>query len=159
MPTLIKDLTEISKQNVRLILPEGNVIISKADAFAKALEAGLDLVLVQDGDIPVVKMTDFTKLEYEKTKTVKGGKSKKPKQIQIGPRTQEYDLKRFAAKAAEFIEEGHPVSLKLEVHGRDKGFRDINIQQMKNFVALVPNAKPGSVSISEDGKSYTQSLT
>lgn len=159
MATLIKDASQIGAKHVRLILPTGNIIIDKDEALAKAVSDGVDLVLVQDGDIPVVKLSDFTKLEYEKQKNVKGGRAKKPKQIKIGPHTQEHDLKRFASQAAEFIAEGHPVAVLLKVKGRDKAFRDLILQKIQGFVAMVPGSKPGKVSISEDGSNYTQSLT
>ncbi len=158
MATLITDATQLKAKKVRLILPDGPVIIDKSDAIAKALAEGLDLILVQEGDLPVVKMVDFAKLEYEQQKAQKNNKPKKPKTIQIGPHTQEFDLKRFALQASKFMAEGHPTSLRMEVRGRDKAFRDLLTNRMAQFIALVPNAKPGKLSINEDGSTYTQSL-
>lgn len=159
MATVIKDLSQIKARKVRLVLESSNVIMEKAEALAKATAEQMDLILVQDGEIPVVKLADFTKLEYEKQKAIKANHPKKPKTVQIGPYTQEADLYRLADKAKEFIEEGHPVNVKLEVRGREKGFRDIILQQMAKFVARIPCSKPGKVSVSEDGKTYSQSLT
>jgi translation initiation factor IF-3 len=158
MAILIKDASQLKSKKVRLILPDGPVIIDKFDALTKALTDGLDLILVQDGDLPVVKLVDFAKLEYEQQKAQKNNKPKKPKTIQIGPHTQEFDLKRFALQAVKFMSEGHPTSLKMEVRGRDKAFRDLLTNRMTQFIALIPNAKPGRLSISEDGSTYSQSL-
>lgn len=158
MVTLIKDATQLKSRKVRLILPTGNVVIDKTEAILKASTDGMDLVLVQDGDIPVVKLVDFTKLEYEKEKGQKHNKPRKPKTIQIGPHTQEYDLKRFADKAVEFIKEGHPTSVRLEVRGRDRSFREQIMQKMEQFIAMIPCAKPGKISVAEDGSAYSQNL-
>ena len=158
MANLITDASQIKARNVRLILPEGNVIMDKNDALAKASADGMDLVLVQEGDLPVVKLVDYVKLEYDREKNTKTNRPKKPKTIQIGPHTQEYDLKRFAIQAVEFIKEGHPTSVRLEVKGRDKTHRDIITKQIQDFVVLVSCAKPGKLHISEDGSSYSQSL-
>lgn len=159
MATLIKDASQIKSRKVRLVLPEGNVIIEVKEALTRATAEEKDLVLVADGDPAVVKLVDFAKLEYEKEKVQKGSRPKKPKQVCIGPHTQEHDLKRIALQAASFIEEGHPVSLRLEVRGRDKGFRDIIVKHINNFVAMIPCAKPGKINISEDSSQYTQNLT
>lgn len=159
MATLIKDATQIKSKKVRLILPDGPVIMSPSDAITKASSDGLDLVLVQDGDMPVVKLLDFAKLEYDKQKTQKNNKPKKAKTITIGPHTQEYDLKRFALQANEFILDGHPTSLRMEVHGRDRAFKDLLKSKMIEFIAMVPAAKPGKLSISEDGATYSQNLS
>lgn len=158
MATLIKEASQIKSEKVRLVLTEGSIIVDKAEALKRALTEEKDLVLVAEGDPAVVKMVDFTKVEYEKQKSQKGNKSKKNKTIQIGPHTQEHDLVRFAKQAAQFIEEGHTVSVRLEVRGRDKGFRELIAGHMKSFVAKIPCAKPGRLNISEDGSTYTQTL-
>ena len=159
MAILITDVSQIKARQVRLILPSGPIIVDKAEALLKATTDGLDLVLMQESDMPVVKILDFTKLEYDKQKTQKVNKPKKAKQIQIGPHTQEHDLKRFADNACEFIAEGHPTSLRLEVRGRDRGFKDLIKQKIDAFVALVPSAKPGKLNVSEDGSMWTISLS
>lgn len=159
MATLIKDPSQIKSLKVRLILSTGNIILDKDEALSRALTEGLDLVLVQDGDIPVVKFCDFSKLEYEKQKQTKANKPRKPKQVQIGPHTQEHDLVRFAGQAQQFIEEGHPVSLKVEVRGRDRQFETLIREKIDHFVSLVKGAKPGKVSKSENGSVYVITLT
>jgi len=158
MATLIKDASQLKAKKVRLILPTGPVIIDKLEALTKAITDGLDLVLVQDGDLPVVKMVDFAKLEYEQQKAQKNNKAQKAKTIHIGPHTQEYDLKRLANQASGFIKDGHPTTLRMDVKGRDKAFRELLSKRMTDFVALVPGAKPGKLSINEDGSTYSQSL-
>lgn len=158
MAILIKDQSQIKARNVRLVLDTGNVIIDKIEALNRAQAEGIDLVLVQDGDLPVVKFCDFNKIEYDKQKNIKHNKPKKSKQVHIGPHTQRFDLERFAQQASEFVKEGHSVSVRMEVKGRDRMFVDLIRQKMEEFVGLVVDAKPGRLVRSDDGKYYTQTL-
>ena len=66
-------------------------------------------------------------------------------------------MDRMAKQAKDFIEEGHHVIVKMEVHGRDKSFKDIIEGQFKKFVALVPNAKASR--ITGGPSTYTQTLS
>jgi translation initiation factor IF-3 len=157
MPTLLKDPAQISSNQVRIVLPEETIIITKEDAFTRAANEGMDLVLVQDGSIPVVKLVNYEKIEYSKQKQSKNH-SKKAKTVKIGPHTQEYDMKRLAIQAMGFLKDGHPTTLRLDVHGRDRAFRDLIMKKIQDFAALVPCAKPGRVSVNDDGSAYTVSL-
>jgi translation initiation factor IF-3 len=158
MSILIKEASQIEGRNVRLILPTGNVIMDKTDAINKALAEELDLVLVQEGEIPVVKLVNYDKLEYDKQKNVKANKAPKAKQVRFGPHTQDYDLKRFAIQASGFISDGHPTTVKVEIKGRNKAFQQLIKEKIAAFVAMVPNAKPGKMSVNEEGSEYLQPL-
>lgn len=157
MATLIKDAAQIRSGHVRLIRETGHVIVGPGEALSMAMQDGLDLVLVQDGEIPVVKICDFAKIEYEKQKNIKHNRPKKTKCVQIGPHTHDNDLQRLAQKAEEFIQEGHTVILKMEVRGRDKLFKDQIRKKMDDFAAMVKGAKPGS--LGEAGSTYTRALS
>lgn len=159
MATLIKDLAQIPSKRVRLVCEGGNVILDKADAMMRANTDGLDLVMVQEGDIPVVKLCDFSKIEYTKQKNSKANRPKRPKVVKIGPHTQQYDMQRLAAMADAFIKEGHPVSVKMKVKGRDKAFVQQNTAKIKEFAAMVSSAKSGSSSVSIGDEWYTVNLT
>jgi translation initiation factor IF-3 len=154
-------LTDIKAAKVRLVLPEGHVVVDKTEATQRAEAEGLDLVLVQEGEVPVVKLCDFRKLEYQKQKSVKLQHSKKAKQVSIGPHTHEHDLQRLAKQASEFLADGHPTSIRMEVKGRDRMFKDLLRQRMEMFAALIGNAKPGRITESEQRSclTYYQPLT
>lgn len=159
MATLIKDLAQIPSRKVRLVSEGGNVILDKAEAMTRASTDGLDLVLVQEGDIPVVKLCDFSKIEYSKQKSVKSNRPKRPKVVKIGPHTQQYDMQRIAALADDFIKDGHPVSVKMKVKGRDKAFVQQNTAKIKEFAGMVTSARQGiSVSVSIGDEWYTMTL-
>ena len=131
--------------------------MTKAAAWEKASALELDMILVQDGNVPVIKVCDLNKLEYEKQKGQKFNKPKKAKCVKIGPHTQEYDLQRLAKQAGEFIAEGHHVTIEMDVRGRDRMFKDLIKGQFEKFVARVEGAKPGPLSCGE--RTYTQSLS
>ena len=119
----------------------------------------MDLVMVQDGEMPVVKLVDFNKLQYERQKNTKHNHPKQAKEIRIGPHTQEHDLQRLAVQAAAFIKEGHPVSVRLQVRGRNRMFKDLIRDKIASFAKMVEGAKPGRVVEGENGSAYTQSLS
>jgi len=152
--------SQIEARNVRLVLPrgEGSNIVPKEEALRMAEAEGLDLILVQDdGPMPVLKVCDQNKIEYEKQKKQKNSCPCKFKTVQIGLHTQQHDLERFAKKAEDFVSEGHHVVVKMEVKGRDRTFRDLIRQQFEGFLKMIPSAKPQR--ISEAGKTYTQVIS
>ena len=68
---------EIQSKKVRLILEDGNKILSTRDAIHMAETEGLDLICIStSGDIPVVKIGDYKKFCYEKKKAEKEAKKK-----------------------------------------------------------------------------------
>ena len=156
----ITNASQIDARNVRMVLPrgEGAVIVPKEEAVRMAEAEGLDLILVQDdGPMPVVKVCDQNKVDYNRQKRQKGGGGAKNKTVQIGLHTQQHDLERFARHAEDFIQEGHHVLVKMDVKGRDRQFRDLIRKQFEDFLKMVPSAKPQR--LCEAGKSYTQSVS
>lgn len=169
MKQLIRQITspnDIRTKTVRLVLPtgSGSSIVDKQEAFNRAFEEGLEMVLLseENGDEPpVVKICDIHKIEYHKQKTTGGGKNKKTKHVRIGPHTAEHDLARIANCAVGFIKEGHNVVLQMEVKGRDRTFSHLLNEQVQRFVTRIPCAKPGRITHSANGGTamYTCSLT
>lgn len=68
--SLIADPSELPKK-VRLVTDETNEVIDRFAAFNRAQEQELDLVLISDGDVPVVKILNFGKHKYEQQKKEK----------------------------------------------------------------------------------------
>jgi translation initiation factor IF-3 len=163
MPVLISSVSQLEAKNVRLVLTDESgkttwEVVEKNEAVKRAELQSMDLVLVHDSDgMPVVKICDYSKIEYDKQKSQKRSFQAKQKTIRIGIHTQEHDLARFAGHANEFIEEGHHVMVRMDVHGRDKSFKNIIEDQFKKFSAMVPKAKPGK--IGGGPGTYTQTLS
>jgi len=163
MAVLISDINQLDAKNVRLVSSDETgkatwEVVEKNEAVKRAELQNLDLVLVHDdGGMPVVKICDYSKIEYGKQKTQKRSFQPKVKTIRIGIHTQGHDLERFANHAKDFIKEGHHVVVRMDVHGRDKSFKQIIETQFNNLSVLVPNAKPSKVT--GGPSTYTQTLS
>lgn len=113
----------ISASRVLLILPSGENKgeMSKFAAIDLARENGLDLVEVSDGIIPVCKLMNYGKIQYDAKKADKH-KNHTPvmKEIQIHYLTGEHDLEIKRRKAMEFLEKGHKVFFSMGLKGRER---------------------------------------
>ncbi len=142
----VKMNESIRVPEVRVIGPDGgNLGIMKTpDAIAKAGELGLDLIEVSPNAVPpVCRITDYGKFKYEQKKKEKEVKSKanvtetKVTQVKIG--TSERDMQIKAAKAAEWLKEGHRVKVDLFLWGRYK-YMEFNFlkERLERFLAVIP---------------------
>ena len=125
----------IRSKDVRLIDADGqNVgVVSKIDAMAKALEAGLDLVEVSpDAEPPVCKILDFGKYKYQEQKKAaearKHQKIVEIKEIKMRPGIDDndYDVKMRAIRR--FFEEGDKVKITLRFRGREMAHQELGQQ-------------------------------
>ena len=134
----------IRAREVRLIDENGQNIgvVSKADAMARAEEAGLDLVEVSpDADPPVCKILDFGKFKYQEQKKAaearKHQKTVEIKEIKMRPGIDDhdYDVKMRAIKR--FFEEGDKVKVTLRFRGREMAHQHLGMEvlvRVKNEV-------------------------
>lgn len=105
-------------------------IMSREDALQAARTADLDLVEISpDADPPVVKIIDWGKYNYQRTKQLKknqkSAKSLDVKQIRVGLKISDHDLDVKAKKTREFLEAGHKVKYVLRYRGRELAHRDV----------------------------------
>ena len=96
----------------------------------KARAAGLDLVEVSpEANPPVVKIVDWGKYNYEKTKAAqksrKGSKAPDLKQIRFGLKIGQHDLDVKLRKIRGFLEEGHKVKISAFFRGREMAHKDL----------------------------------
>ena len=59
-------------------------IMTSNQARARAGEEGLDLVVIQDGDVPVCKIISYSKWKYQKEKAKKDQQKKNRQNRQVG---------------------------------------------------------------------------
>jgi translation initiation factor IF-3 len=132
----------IRSKDVRLIDETGqNVgVVSKIDALAKALEAGLDLVEVSpDAEPPVCKILDFGKYKYQEQKKAaearKHQKIVEIKEIKMRPGIDDndYDVKMRAIRR--FFEEGDKVKITLRFRGREMAHQHLGMDVLKRVRA------------------------
>ena len=151
----------INAQQVMLILPDGKAHgkISKFDAIRMARDEGLDLIEVSSGQVPVCKIADYGKMQYDKSKAEKH-KNHAPalKEIQVGYNTDIHDVEIKIKKINEFLTKGHKVLFTMNVKGRERYVAGHAARD--KFEAMVrdyfPNAKVND--IQENGRGFLISL-
>src|ERR1700704_2885205 len=139
----------IRVKDVRLIDETGqNVgVVPTADALARAVLAGLDLVEVApEADPPVCKILDFGKYKYQTQKKAaearKHQKIVEIKEIKMRPAIDDpdYDVKMRSIKR--FFEEGDKVKITLRFRGREMAHQQLGMEVLQRVKGdLEPIAK------------------
>ncbi len=136
---------QIRVPELRVITEDGQNlgILSASDALKKAEEMGLDLIEISPNAVPpIAKIMDYGKFQYTEKKKQKDSKSKIQnidiKSIQVKIATDEHDLIMKAAKASEWLSEGHRVRLLLFLSGRakylDKNFLNERLERLLKLI-------------------------
>lgn len=106
---------------LRLVQESGNEIVSVMDALARAEEAGLDLCLISDkGDVPVAKIQDFKKIQYELKKAKKKQIVQELKEIQLKPNIADHDFQTKISAVEKFLSRGDKVKIVVRLRGRER---------------------------------------
>jgi translation initiation factor IF-3 len=141
---------DIKANRVLLISEDGDKlgIFSRRDAIERAEESNLDLVQVSgDQEIPVCKILDYGKMQYEQKKNAKGANSSKVvvKEIRFGPATGENDINVKIKAANAFLDKGHHVRLVVKLKGRANTHKDIVVEKVTKFIEQLkgtPDSNP-----------------
>lgn len=117
-------------------------VMTRAAALDLAREQGLDLIEVApNAKPPVARLMSFDKYRYEREKAAKkerqGQKASTLKQVQISVRMAQNDLQVKLKRTIEFLEEGHPVEIRMRLRGREKGNRDWAKEKLQAYLALI----------------------
>jgi translation initiation factor IF-3 len=139
---------EIRAAELRVIGASGENlgVLSFADAFKAAQNAGLDLIEISPNAVPpVAKIMDYGKFQYEQKKRDSAARAKakvsETKEVQIKVGTGENDMRLKAKKAAEWLAEGHRVRMELFLKGRYKGMDEAFLKaRLEKFMLLIPYA-------------------
>lgn len=107
--------------------------MSKSEALSAAREAGLDLVEVSpDAKPPVVKIVDWGKYNYQRTKQMqknkKNAKAMEVKQMRFGLKISDHDMGVKIRKIQSFLDDGHKVKLAIVYRGRENAHRDLGFK-------------------------------
>ena len=118
---------QIEADVVRLVNEDGAIEISTDEALKMAEEQGLDLICINNsGDIPVVKIDNYSSYMYNKNKKKKEQEKKARlnandnKEIQIGASTAEHDLCIKARKIDQLLKKGARIKLVIKYRGRER---------------------------------------
>lgn len=126
---------QIRAPQLRVIDHEGRQlgVLSRADALQAAEEQGLDLVEISpEADPPVVKIIDWGKYNYQRTKQLqknkRSAKSFEVKQMRFGLKIGDHDLGVKSRKISGFLEAGHKVKVVIIYRGREMAHKDIGFK-------------------------------
>lgn len=120
---------------MRVIDDEGNQlgIMSRNEALQAAAERELDLVEISpDAKPPVVKIVDWGKFNYQRTKQLqrnkRNTKTLELKQMRFGLKISGHDLEVKLRKVTDFLEEGHKVKITVFYRGRELAHKDLGFK-------------------------------
>lgn len=124
---------------VRVVGEGLNEIMSIQEAFNRAEDMGLDLVMVGiDSKPPVVRIQDFKKLEYEKKKAKKANKQTSTlKEIQFKVNISDHDLATKVNKIKEFLNRGDKVKISVRLKGRERETPERSFELVHKIATLV----------------------
>jgi len=133
---------DIRAREVRLIDHTGQNIgvVAIADALARAVDAGLDLVEISpDATPPVAKILDYGKYKYQEQKKAAEARKRQKiveiKEIKMRPSIDDhdYDVKMRAIKR--FFEDGDKVKVTLRFRGRELAHQELGWQVLQRVKA------------------------
>ena len=112
-------------------------VLSRVEALELAREQGLDLVEISpETSPPVVKIIDWGKYNYQKTKQSQKNKKRtlEIKQIRIGLKIGEHDLDVKLSKIGHFLEIGHKVKVTIFYRGRELAHKDLGFKLAEKVI-------------------------
>ncbi len=129
-----------SGKSVRLVCEDGEqIILEVPEALRRAKDAGLDLVVVaENADIPVCKLMNFGKFQYQRKRQLRDQKKKqhvhRNKEIKFHANIDPHDYDFKVGHIRAFLEKGHRVKVSLFFRGREMARRDRGMELMQNVV-------------------------
>jgi len=131
---------QIRDREVRLVGEDGTQlgIMSARDAYAKAQEAGLDLVkIAPQAKPPVCKIVDYGKYRYEQARREKEARKKQHtveiKEIRMSPNIDTNDLNTKTGAARKFLSKGDKVKVTLRFRGREMAHMNASRHILEEF--------------------------
>lgn len=105
------------------------------DALQLAANAGLDLVVVSEGkDVPVAKILDYGKHQYQQKKRQKQSSRPTVKEVRLRPNVGEADYSLRIDRAVEWLSKGDSVKFQIRLRGREHQNRDRAVELLERIV-------------------------
>ena len=156
---------QIRDREVRLIGENGEQlgIMSSAEAYAKAQEAGLDLVKIAPrAKPPVCRIIDYGKYRCEQSRKEREARKKQKiveiKEVRLSPNIDTNDLNTKIGAAKKFLTKGNKVKVTLRFRGREMAHiangREIMDQFAKSLEDVAAVEKPPKM----EGRNMTMVL-
>ncbi len=136
---------QITAPEVRVIdeLDENLGVMKLGDALKLAKEKGMDLVAINEVAVPpITKIIAYDKFRYQQEKMEKKRRAAQravggSKQIQISVREQKNDLQMKIGRIVDFLGEGHPVEILMQLRGREKGNMQFARGKLNEFLGMI----------------------
>ncbi len=133
---------QITSSNVRLITKDGKQlgIMCLKKALQIATIENLDLIQVNSNSVPpVVKLMDYKKFLYNKSKALTHGKNKKFKikevKFHISTSSNDFDLK--IRNICNFLKKSYTVRVIVVFRGREIIYKDIGFKLMSSVLSSI----------------------
>lgn len=115
-------------------------VLTRAEALQMAADRELDLVEISpDASPPVVKIVDWGKYNYQRTKQMqknkRGTKVLDMKQMRFGLKISEHDLGVKLRKVTGFLEVGHKVKITIFYRGRELAHKELGFKLADKVIA------------------------
>lgn len=107
--------------------------MSRSEALSAAEQRGLDLVEISpNANPPVVKIIDWGKYNYQKTKLAqkskRNAKASELKQMRFGLKISDHDLGVKLRKVTGFLDAGHKVKITVFYRGRELAHKELGFK-------------------------------
>jgi translation initiation factor IF-3 len=114
--------------------------LSRNEALRMAQDQELDLVEISpDAKPPVVKIVDWGKFNYQRTKqqqkNKRTAKSLDIKQMRLGLKIGEHDMQVKLGKVTKFLEAGHKVKITVFFRGRELAHKDLGFKLAEKIIS------------------------
>src|SRR5215468_3698148 len=126
---------DIRVREVRLIDENGDDVgvVPIADALARAVAAGLDLVEISpDAKPPVTKVLDYGKYKYEQQKKAAEARKRQKiieiKEIKMRPGIDDHDYDVKMRSMKRFFDDGDKVKVTLRFRGREMAHQHLGME-------------------------------
>ena len=127
-------------KSVRVIGADGEQLgmLSLSTALETAYNSGLDLVLVTQGENPVVKIMDYGKFRFDRDKKKKEAKKNQQKvsvkEVQLSCQIDVNDFNYRVNNAKKFLSNGDKVKVIVLFRGRQMAHQDVGKELLEKFV-------------------------
>ncbi|GMH93280.1 hypothetical protein TrST_g6671 [Triparma strigata] len=112
-------------------------VMDTSEALALARERSVDLILINDGEIPVCKLVEYSKWRYMKEKKAKevkkNSKSTEVKEVKMSYKIDVGDLNVRRKNALKFLKQGNRVKLSVQFKGREQSHIDLGYKLLSEF--------------------------
>lgn len=123
---------EIKAPEVRVIHNQDNRLLPLKEAITLAKNYGLDLIEVSSNSKPpVCKIENYGKFLYSIEKAKKHEKNHKVKELHLHVNIGEHDYQTKIKQGKKFLEEHHPVVIRLQFRGRENVHKDMGVELLE----------------------------